>query len=126
MLKTVLETVLTEGGMDIVIVNEIQMTALTSSAKKHEGRFSGPARGLTQVPVDLKKRLGKPIVMVLPVFATGADAVEFEGARRNARDYYLGEGIPVYLTLERAAKALANLVGYYQRRDATSSLESSN
>ncbi len=46
--------------------------------------------------------------------------MEFEGARRNTCDYYLGEGIPVYLTLERAAKALANLVGFYERRDVIS------
>ena len=64
--------------------------------------------------------------MVLPVEAIGADEVEFEGARRNICDYYLSEGIPVFLTLERAAEALANLVSYYERRDAISSSDSSN
>jgi hypothetical protein len=32
--------------------------------------------------------------------------------------YYLAEGIPVFLSLERAVKALANVVGYHERRDA--------
>ena len=35
--------------------------------------------------------------------------------------YYLAEGIPVFLSLERAVKALANVVGYHERRDAIAS-----
>lgn len=116
-LRGVLEAVLTEGGVDAIIVDEIEMSISTPSMKG----FGGNHGELTQVPVDVKKRLDKPVVMVLPVEAIGADALEFEGARRNICDYYLSQGIPVYLTLERAAKALANLAGYYERRDAISS-----
>ena len=36
----------------------------------------------------------------------------------------LGEGILVYLTLERAARALANLLGYCERSDAVLSSDS--
>ncbi len=43
---------------------------------------------------------------------------------RNASNHYLSEGIPVFLTLERAAKALANLVGHYKHCDTISTPDS--
>ncbi len=97
--------------------------SISTPGMKGLGRNHGE---LTRVPVDVKKKLDKPVVMVLPVEALGADELEIEGARRIICDYYLSQGIPVYLTLERAAKALANLVGYYERRDAISSSDSGN
>jgi len=122
MLKAVMETVLTDGDVDTIIVDEIEMS-MSGHGMRQFGRDHGE---LAQVPVDVKKRFGKPVVMVMPVEAIGADTIEFEGARRNVCDYYLGEGIPVFLTLERAARALSNLVGYYEHRDAISSPGSSN
>ena len=89
--------------------------------KNSEERYTDTPGELTQAPVDVKMRLGKPIVVVLRMETTGADAMELEGVRRNTCNYYLGEGITVYLTLERAAKALANLVGYYEHCDSISS-----
>ena len=117
MLRTVMEAVLTEGGVDTIIIDALQMSVSSASMKNNDEQHS-IIRERAQVPVDIKKKFGRPVVMVLPVDAPEADAAEFEGARRHIRDYYLGEGIPVFLTLERAAKALANLVGYYERRDA--------
>ncbi len=120
-LRAVLETVLTEGSVDTVIIDALQMSMLRSTMNHHETLFGVDIKKLAQVPVAVKRRLDKAIMMVLPVEATGADELEFEGARRNICDYYLREGIPVYLTLERAAKALSNLVGYCERRDSISS-----
>ncbi|MBI2329615.1 MAG: CoA-binding protein, partial [Chloroflexi bacterium] len=123
MLRRVLEAVLTEGDIDTVIVDAVQMSVSISSMKNGDEQYGDVVRERARVPVDAKKKFGKPIVMVLPVEAMEADAaaVESEGARRHARDYYLGEGIPVFLTLERAARALVNLIGYYERRDAVAS-----
>ena len=121
MLREVLETVFTEGDIDTIIIDEIELAGASPTMKAMEERFGGNQGELAQVPVNVRKRSGRPIMMVLPVEATGAAAVEFEGARRNIRDYFFREGIPAYLTLERAAKALANLVGSYERRDAISS-----
>lgn len=120
-LRTVLETVLTNNNVDTVIVDEIEMTAVNPGSKELEWQDENERKKLVQVPVDVKKRLNKPIVMVLPVEAIGADALELEGDRRNACEYYLKEGIPVFLTLERAAKALTNLAGYYEHRNSISS-----
>ena len=57
----------------------------------------------------------------MPVEAISGDMLESEGERRKIRDFYLQNGIPVFLTKDRAAKALANLTGYYLRRQAASS-----
>lgn len=126
-LKPVLETVLTDGGVDIAIVSELNMSISSPSV----GRMRNPTAGvrfdsivaeLSQIPVEVKRKLGKPIMMVLPVEANGPEDIELEEARRKVVNYYLAEGIPVFLTLERAVKALANLVNYYERRDAIASV----
>lgn len=125
-LRKVLETVLTEGGVDTVIIDELQMSTANGTMRNPDEQYVDAIRERAQVPVDVKRRLGKPLVMVLPVETTAADDLELEGARRKVCHYYLGEGIPVFLTLGRAARALANLVGYYERLDAISTSDSSN
>ena len=156
MLKAVLETVCTEGDVDTVIIERIETymslerwsishwaeQVFNPNEKQDRGtlvsnwskqafhsngeRYEGIIKELIQAPVDVQKNLGKAVVIVLPVEEEGIDTIEFEVSRRNSRDYYLSEGIPVYLTLERAAKALSNLVGYYERRDVTLSSDSSD
>ncbi|MFC2041681.1 acetate--CoA ligase family protein [Chloroflexota bacterium] len=125
-LESVIETVFTEGNVDVVIIDQIEMSEASPSMKDPKKHFLSNYTELPKVPVVVKKRLAKPVVMVLPVEATGVDTVELEAGRRNICNYYLGEGIPVYLTLERAAKALANVAGYYERRDAISASDSTN
>jgi len=125
MLRAVLETVLNEGVVDTIIVDELELARITDLFQDKTQTPGYSSGEIAEVPVDMKKRFGKPVIMVLPVEAIGADALQFEGARRNTRDYFLSEGLPVYLTLERAAKALANLIGYYEFRDAVSSSDSS-
>jgi len=41
--------------------------------------------------------------------------VEAERGRREIRDQYLTMGIPPYPTLERAARAVANVAAYYAK-----------
>ena len=123
MLRAVLETVLTDGIVDTMILDELELARISGLVQDRGQRFGDFSGEMAEIPVDVKRRFGRPVIMVLPVEAIGADAVEFEGARRSVRDYYLSQGLPVYLTLERAAKALANFLGYYDRRDAISSLE---
>ncbi len=121
MLTAVLETVFSDGDVDTMIVDELQFARTTDLLRDGTARSGNDFGELAQVPVDIKTRFSRPVIMVLPVEATAPDALEFEGARRKLYNYYLGQGIPVYLTLERAAKALSNFFGYYQRRDAISS-----
>ncbi len=116
MLKAVLEALLTEADLDAVILDGF---ALYSTLRSR--RMGRNPEELAKVPVDIKKKFGKSVVMVLPLEANEFDEVGDVGSWRDACNYYLGEGIPVYPTLERAAKALANLAGYYEHRDAIAS-----
>jgi hypothetical protein len=59
--------------------------------------------------------LGKPIVIVLPVGGDEVEMAEAERGRREMRDKYLSMGIPSYPTLERAARAVANVAAYYAK-----------
>lgn len=68
-----------------------------------------------QIPVEIKKRLGKPVIMVLPMGSTEVEMMDGEKLRREFCGFYLSQGIPVYPTLERAARAVANVVQYYER-----------
>ena len=120
-LKAVLEAIISEGGIETIIIAELEFSGASASMKDVGERYGNTLGEAAQVPVDIKKRLGIPIAMVLPVEAIGADAIEFEGARRRIRDHFLKEGIPVFLTLERAAKALSNFIGYHELRDSISS-----
>ena len=123
-LRSVLETVLTEDRVDIAIVSELYMSMASHMLGRMDNstpnvRLDTVVGELALVPVEVKKRVGKPLVMVLPVEALAPEHIEAEEARRKVVNYYLSEGIPVFLTLERAVKALANVIGYYERRDAT-------
>jgi len=118
MLETVLETIAREGNIDTIIVDEIEMSLSGPRAPHFETAFGTGFNGCIAATVAVKKQLGKSLMMVSPVESSGPDTLEFEGIRRQLCQYYLSEGIPVYPTLERAAIALANLVGYYQHLDA--------
>jgi acyl-CoA synthetase (NDP forming) len=117
MFRAVLETVCTDADIDILVVDEIEMASALPGSKQ---QFRPPELlgEMMQIPLDIKNRFGKPVVIVMPVEATSTDSLESEGERRKIRDFYLQNGIPVYLTKGRAAKALANLTGYYRHRNA--------
>ncbi|MFC2011066.1 acetate--CoA ligase family protein [Chloroflexota bacterium] len=124
-LRGVLETVLTEGGVDTVIFHTILMSTSSARNETQDEQYSRIREELVRIPVEVKNRLGRRIMMVLPIGSTEADAVELEGIRRKTCDYYFDEGVPAFSTLESATKALANVIGYYERRDEVSSSDSS-
>ena len=115
MLRAVLETICTEAEIDIIIVDEIEMVMVVP----REGDAAPPAGlfdELMRVPAEIKEKYAKPVVAVMPVEAVSMATLASEGERRHARDFLHERGIPVFLTLERAARALVNLTGYYRRR----------
>ncbi|HEY41183.1 MAG TPA: hypothetical protein G4O18_04915 [Dehalococcoidia bacterium] len=120
MLRAVMETVAAEADIDIIIVDELGMTMVIPPGSESM-RPPGMTREMVQVPVDVKNEFGKPVIVVLPVENVGTATLQEEGARRQVCDYYLENGIPVYLTLERAASALVNFTGYHQRNAGVSS-----
>ena len=76
---------------------------------------------IIEVPITISKRQRKPVVMVLCATPTEVEVLEVEGEWRRIKDRYLAAGIPVYPTVERAAKALTNFVAYHEKRKDNSS-----
>ena len=105
MVRAVMETVLGDGVVNTIIIDEIESAA------------SNPEGPMAKLIIETKERFGTPIIIVLPVEAIALEFLEREGNRRKSRDYYLSEGIPVFLTLDRAIRALANLDNYYRHRE---------
>ena len=111
MLRAVLDTVCTGADIDILVIDEIEMVM---PAGLGGFRPSDIFKNMVQIPLEVRNKFGKPVVIVMPVEAISADSLESEGERRKIRDFFLQNGIPVYLTKERAAQALANLTSYYR------------
>ena len=68
-----------------------------------------------EAPMKINKACEKAILMVLSPTPSEVEMMEVEMEWRRSRDRYLASNIPVYLTLEQAAKALANFVNFYER-----------
>jgi acyl-CoA synthetase (NDP forming) len=69
-------------------------------------------RRLSEIPAKIREEYGKPVVVILHPTVTDVGMLKAEGEWRKVKDRYLSMGIPVYLSLERAAKALSNLIRY--------------
>jgi len=76
---------------------------------------------IVEAPITIGMRQRKPVVTVLCATPTEVEMLEVEGEWRRIRDCYLAAGIPVYPTVERAAKALANFVTYHEKHKDDSS-----
>ena len=115
-LEPILEAVAASGRIDVIILGRMFLSvkglALVLGYPKS---FEQGREELMNIPVMIKRKFGKPIIIVLSEEVTDAEMIEFEADRRSLRNYYLTHGIPVYPTLERAAKALAHVVKYQER-----------
>jgi acyl-CoA synthetase (NDP forming) len=114
-----------ERVLDVVAASENVETIIAILGMFHVlGGTFGPPRdqresylqALVEVPARVRDRFGKPVVIVLPVDGDEVEMIEVEKGRRQIRDQYLGLGIPVYPTLERAARAVANVAAYYAKK----------
>ena len=72
-------------------------------------------RALVDVPAAVRDKFGKPVVIVLPVGGEEVEMAEAEAGRRRARDRYREMGILALPSLERVARAVANVVTYYEK-----------
>jgi acyl-CoA synthetase (NDP forming) len=70
---------------------------------------------LKDIPLAARDKHGKPIVMVLNEEVTDVELIDFEKDRRTLRNYYLSHGIPVYPSVERAVRSIANVAKYNER-----------
>jgi len=68
------------------------------------------------IPVSISRKSGKPVVMVLPFGSPETASLAVEKARREFCEFYLSHGVPVYPSLERAARAVSHVADYHERR----------
>ncbi|MBI2910416.1 MAG: CoA-binding protein [Chloroflexi bacterium] len=104
-LRATLDILIEAPNVDTIILDAISVYAGFNGEDTPE---------VAQAVVDIRKSTSKPIVAVLPVEATGVDDLPAEAKRRRTCDYYHANGIPVFLTLERAVSAVAKGVRYRQ------------
>jgi len=113
--QRVLESVASADCVDTIIATQAMFYVLGGTLgppPSERGRF---LQSLIEAPARVRDRFGKPIVIVLPVGGDELEMVEAEQGRREIRDQYLSMRIASYPTLERAARAIANVATYYAK-----------
>jgi hypothetical protein len=113
--ERVLESVASADCIDTIIATQAMFHVLGGAFGPPPDKRERFLQGLVQTPAKVRDRFGKPIVIVLPVGGEDVGMVEAEKGRRQIRDQYLSMGIPSYPTLERAARAVANVATYYAK-----------
>ena len=115
-LQSLLETMSADKNVDVIVIRRVLFSVKMSKI------FSGSTapsekdqQGLLETPVNVMKKFKKPIIIILPDDMTGAESIYLEAERRKIRDYFFANGIPVYLSEQRAFTALAHLAGFKQR-----------
>jgi acetyltransferase len=117
-LESILEAVASCTDVDVVIVRRVFLSVKTSQILA--GKATAPpdeeAYSLMEVPVRIKEKYGKPVVIILPEELTGIDSLELEEERRRLRDFYFTNGIPVYKNEVQAFAALSRLAKFKSQR----------
>jgi acyl-CoA synthetase (NDP forming) len=101
MAKQILEAVAASDRIDAVIVH-------------HEVLVHSPVfvEELAQVIPSVRDASAKPFIVTMPDPTTSSDAMGLEEARRRYREWYLERKIPVFDTLQAAARALGKIIRY--------------
>jgi len=113
LLTAVLESVAASDSVDVIVIRRVFFSERLSKTFSDSAASSHEELGkLLSVPVEIKKRFGKPVVVVLAEEMTGVNDLELEKERREIRDFFFNNQIPVFLTEDRAFKAIANLAKF--------------
>jgi hypothetical protein len=106
------------GDIGSIIIDRIALSArMRQVLESAEDEEQEGEHLLTQLPVELRRRWGIPVIVVLREGGDLSPALEWEAERRRLRSYYQEEGIPAYPTVERAMRALGRTIAYFRHRD---------
>jgi len=114
-LHQILEIAASAETIDTIIATQAMHYILSGKLSFLFDISGGFVQDSIRAPIDIKRRFGKPVVMVLPVGSEEVEMMDAEKGRREIRATYLDAGIPVYPTIERAARAVAHVIEYYQK-----------
>jgi len=115
MMQEILETAASVENIDVLIATQAMHYILSGKLSFLFDTSGSFVQDSIRAPIDIKRRFGKPVVMVLPVGSEEVEMLDAERGRREIRATYLDAGVPVYPTLERAARAVAHVAEYYQK-----------
>jgi acyl-CoA synthetase (NDP forming) len=119
-LKGVLETMAESGEVDLIIVDRIVMSAELRRLMNYSEQLPVPdVPWLSEVPIDIQKRYGLPVVVVIRENLDPAGDVAVEAERLRLRRHYQENGLAVYSTPERAFRALGHVTTYYRRGEGS-------
>jgi acyl-CoA synthetase (NDP forming) len=110
-----LETVARDESVDTVIVTQAMYHVFAGTLGPPPDKLAAFVGALTDAVVKVRDRVGKPLVVVLPIGGDELPMMEAERGRREIRDTYLEARIPTYPSLERAARAVGHVAHYYER-----------
>ncbi|NLD36809.1 MAG: acetate--CoA ligase family protein [Desulfatiglans sp.] len=109
----VLEALAESDGVDVIVIRRIFFAI--KAARYFAGAHApspDQVEAIKQVPVNIKQKYNKPVVIILPEDLTGTEDIELEQERRELRDFYFRHGIPVFRSEQRAFVALGYLAGF--------------
>jgi acetyltransferase len=109
----VLEALAESDGVDVIVIRRIFFAI--KAARYFAGAHApspDQVEKIKQVPVNIKQKYNKPVVIILPEDLTGTEDIELEQERRELRDFYFSHGIPVFRSEQRAFMALGHLASF--------------
>ncbi len=114
----VLEALAESDGVDIIVIRRIffGIKAALYFAGAH-APSPDQIKTLKEIPLNIKKKYNKPVVIILPEDLTGTENIDLEQERRELRDFYFRHGIPVFRSEQRAFMALGHLARFRKDQD---------
>jgi|WetSurMetagenome_2_1015567.scaffolds.fasta_scaffold13497_3 acyl-CoA synthetase (NDP forming) len=111
--KQVLESVAAGENVDVIVIRRVFFSEkLSQTFSDRAGSSAEELKTLLNVPIEIKKQSGKPVVVILAEELTGVNDLELEKERREIRDFFFKNQIPVFPTEARAFKTIANMAKY--------------
>jgi len=117
-LTPVLEAVASSDQIDVIMIRRIFLSVKVSQLLSGSAAPSEEEQQqLMEIPVKIKEKYGKPVVIIMTEELNSVDAMELEKDRRELRDYYFANGIPVYPSEQRAFTAVSCLAKFRSRSE---------
>jgi acetate---CoA ligase (ADP-forming) len=116
MFRDVLETIAASDETDVIVIRRIFFSLKISNM------FGGTAappmeqqQEMLDIPIEVKNKYGKPIVIILDSDLTAVEYTDLEGERRKIRDYFFAHDIPTFLNEDRTFGVIAKLARFKER-----------
>jgi acetate---CoA ligase (ADP-forming) len=118
MFREVLETIAASDATDVIVIRRIFFSLKVSNM------FGGTAappmeqqQEMLDIPVEVKNKYGKPILIILDNDLTALEYLDMEGDRRKIRDYFFAHGIPTFLNEDRTFGVISRLARFKEHSE---------